>query len=106
MRKGQIDFITMGCSKNLVDSEILMRQFEANGYHCTHDSEKIEGEALSLALRRRGILVRHFAVPRIRAYNRITIGTPEQMETLLSAIKEILEEGPDGTGKEAKRETK
>lgn len=44
MRKGQIDFITMGCSKNLVDSEILMRQFEANGYHCTHDSEKIEGE--------------------------------------------------------------
>ena len=44
MRKGQIDFITMGCSKNLVDSEILMRQFEANGYNCTHDSEKIEGE--------------------------------------------------------------
>ena len=44
MRKGQIDFITMGCSKNLVDSEILMRQFEANGYHCTHDSENIEGE--------------------------------------------------------------
>lgn len=69
-------------------------------------SEKIEGEALALALRRRGILVRHFAVPRIRAYNRITVGTPEQMETLLSAIKEILEEGPDGTGKEAKRETK
>ena len=44
MKKGQIDFITMGCSKNLVDSEILMKQFEANGYHCTHDSEKIEGE--------------------------------------------------------------
>lgn len=40
MKKGQIDFITMGCSKNLVDSEILMKQFEANGYHCTHDSEK------------------------------------------------------------------
>lgn len=44
MRKGQIDFITMGCSKNLVDSEILMRQFETNGFHCTHDSENIEGE--------------------------------------------------------------
>ena len=44
MKKGQIDFITMGCSKNLVDSEILMKQFEANGYHCTHDSEKIDGE--------------------------------------------------------------
>lgn len=44
MKKGQIDFITMGCSKNLVDSEIFMKQFEANGYHCTHDSEKIDGE--------------------------------------------------------------
>jgi len=34
----------MGCSKNLVDSESLMRQFEANGYVCTHDSENPEGE--------------------------------------------------------------
>lgn len=44
MRKNQIDFITMGCSKNLVDSEILMRQFEANGYRCTHDSKNPQGE--------------------------------------------------------------
>ena len=34
----------MGCSKNLVDTELLMRQFEANGYHCTHDSRRPEGE--------------------------------------------------------------
>lgn len=34
----------MGCSKNLVDSETLMRQFEANGYDCTHDSEQPDGE--------------------------------------------------------------
>ena len=34
----------MGCSKNLVDSELLMRQFEANGYRCTHDAKRIEGE--------------------------------------------------------------
>lgn len=44
MKKGQVDIITMGCSKNLVDSEVLMRQFEANGYHCTHDAKRIEGE--------------------------------------------------------------
>jgi len=44
VRKNQIDFITMGCSKNLVDSEVLMRQFEANGYKCTHDSERPHGE--------------------------------------------------------------
>lgn len=34
----------MGCSKNLVDSEILMKQFEANGYRCTHDSKNPQGE--------------------------------------------------------------
>jgi len=44
MKIGQIDIVTMGCSKNLVDSEILMKQFEANGYHCTHDAKRIEGE--------------------------------------------------------------
>lgn len=44
MKKNQIDIITMGCSKNLVDSETLMRQFEVNGYRCTHDSEHPEGE--------------------------------------------------------------
>ena len=44
MKKGLIDIITMGCSKNLVDSEILMRQFEANGYTCRHDAKSIEGE--------------------------------------------------------------
>lgn len=34
----------MGCSKNLVDSEQLMRQFENAGYHCTHDSMRPQGE--------------------------------------------------------------
>ena len=44
MNKNQIDIITMGCSKNLVDSELLMKQFEANGYHCVHDSKRPQGE--------------------------------------------------------------
>lgn len=44
MKKNQIDIITMGCSKNLVDSELLMKQFEANGYHCVHDSKNPQGE--------------------------------------------------------------
>ncbi len=44
MKKNQIDFITLGCSKNLVDSEKLMKQFEANGYKCTHDSKNPQGE--------------------------------------------------------------
>ena len=44
MKKNQVDIITMGCSKNLVDSELLMKQFEANGYHCVHDSKNSQGE--------------------------------------------------------------
>lgn len=34
----------MGCSKNLVDSEQLMRKFADKGYHCVHDAKRIEGE--------------------------------------------------------------
>ena len=44
MRKNKVDIITLGCSKNLVDSEQLMRQFKANGYQVEHDPHKINGE--------------------------------------------------------------
>ena len=41
---GQIDFITLGCSKNLVDAERIMRQLEAAGWNCVHDPEEPKGE--------------------------------------------------------------
>ena len=44
MRKNKVDIITLGCSKNLVDSEQLMRQFVANGYTVELDPHKINGE--------------------------------------------------------------
>lgn len=44
MQKNTIDIITLGCSKNLVDSEKLMRQLKANGYNVTHDAEDPKGE--------------------------------------------------------------
>ena len=44
MRKGEIDIITLGCSKNLVDAERLMRQLELAGYTCVHDSAAPKGE--------------------------------------------------------------
>ena len=40
----KIDIITLGCSKNLVDSERLMRQLESVGYEVTHDAEMLTGE--------------------------------------------------------------
>jgi len=42
--KKTIDIISLGCSKNLVDSEQLMGLMEANGYRCTHDSDDPQGE--------------------------------------------------------------
>ena len=44
MKKNRIDIITMGCSKNLVDSEHLMRQLEECGYEVVHDSDEPCGE--------------------------------------------------------------
>ena len=44
MKRKTVDIITMGCSKNLVDSERLMGLFEANGFKCTHDSDNPQGE--------------------------------------------------------------
>ena len=44
MKKNQIDIVTMGCSKNLVDSGTLMKLFEDNGYHCVHDPKRPQGE--------------------------------------------------------------
>ena len=44
MERKTVDIITMGCSKNLVDSETLMGQLEAHGFKCTHDSPNPKGE--------------------------------------------------------------
>ena len=52
---------------------------------------KISGEAMQKALREKGILVRRFEIPRIRDFLRISIGTPEDMQTLVEAAKAVLE---------------
>ena len=44
MIKNQIDVITLGCSKNLVDSEKLMKMLEVNGYTMRHNPEQVKGE--------------------------------------------------------------
>ena len=55
-------------------------------------TDRMSGEALYLKLKRRGILVRHFGKASITDYNRITIGTKEQMEAFVATVADILTE--------------
>ncbi len=67
-----------------------MTDSKANFLFAKHPA--IDGATLYGELRARGILVRHFEKPRISDYNRITVGSHEQMETLIYTIRTILEE--------------
>ncbi len=63
---------------------------KANFIFAKHD--KIQGEHLYKRLKENGVLVRHFSKDRIKDYNRITIGTMEQMDILIQKVISILEE--------------
>ena len=55
-------------------------------------SDRIDGEVLYQELKKRGVLVRHFSTDKIAQFNRITVGTKEQMDVFLEKTKEILKE--------------
>ena len=77
-------------AKDLAALGFEMTESSANFLFTKHP--RLDGGDLYRRLKERNILVRHFDKDRICQYNRITIGTPEQMQALTAAIKEILEE--------------
>ena len=86
--------------KRIIDSRLYTKtKLEELGFQVLSSSANflfarsplIDGERLYLELKDRGILVRHFTSERIKEFNRITIGTQEQMEILIKTIKDILE---------------
>ena len=91
---------TDNCRKVARTRDRTARALSALGFELTDSAAnflfvrhpKIPGGELCAKLRERGILVRHFSKPSIAEYNRITVGTPEQMETLLGALEGILSE--------------
>ncbi len=77
-------------ARELADLGFTLTDSRANFLFAAHPD--IDGEMLYRKLRERGILVRHFNTPAITQYNRITVGTREQMRALIDAIRTILEE--------------
>ncbi len=78
-------------AEKLKDLGFEMTDSSANFLFARH--EKISGKALYERLKEKGILVRHFERERIYDFNRITIGTKDDMDALLNTIKDILAEG-------------
>ena len=99
------DYYMANCQKIIATRERTKAALRALGFFVTDSkanflfaaSEEIGGEALYRALREKGVLVRHFTSERIVNYNRITIGTDEEMEVFLTAVREILTERRSAT---------
>lgn len=78
----------------------IQKKLQHLGFECTDSkanfifvkTPEISGEELYDSLKQRGILIRHFDVDGIREYNRITVGTPEQMDRLYQEIRSLLNE--------------
>lgn len=63
---------------------------KANFIFATHP--KADGKQVYLRLKQKGVLIRHFDTPRLCQYNRITVGSAEQMEVFMEKLREVLEE--------------
>lgn len=88
------------CKKIQENREWTVKELKALGFSMTDSksnflfakSDKISGLDLYLNLKEKGVLIRHFETPLLKDYNRITIGSREQMEEFIKTVKEVLEE--------------
>jgi len=94
------DYYMENCRRIIENRAYLTDSLRALGFEvlpsCANfifaKSDQIGGEELYLALKARGILVRHFTKEKIKNYNRITIGTMEEMQILTNTVRAILAE--------------
>ena len=92
------DYYMNNCRVIEENREFTKKELEALGFSVLPSkanfifakSDEIDGEKLYLELKARGILVRHFTSERIKNYNRITIGTIDDMRALVAAVSDIL----------------
>lgn len=94
------DYYMNNCEKIIKTREKTVTELRKKGFFVLDSkanfvfakSDKISGEELYLKLKERGVLVRHFSGGRIKDFNRITIGTDEQMDESIKTVNEILKE--------------
>ena len=94
------DYYLNNCEKIIKNREYTVNELKKLGFEVLPSkanfvfakSDKISGEKLYLKLKDKGVLVRHFTAPRIKDFNRITIGSFEEMQTFILKVKEVLEE--------------
>lgn len=94
------EYTRKNCAEIIKTREYTVARLQKLGFSMTDSktnfifaqTQKIEGKKLYQELKNRGVLVRHFDTDRLRNFNRITVGSKEQMDKLLDAIKDILEE--------------
>ena len=87
--RAEIQTVRAWTAAHLRDMGFVMPESCANFLFAKHSS--VGGQALYLALKERGVLVRHFETPLLRDFNRITIGSAEQMQQFLRILCEVLE---------------
>lgn len=94
------EYYDNNCKKIMETREYTKNELEKLGFFVLPSkanfifasSDDIDGGELYLKLKEKGVLIRHFTTERIRSFNRITIGTPEEMKIFIDKVKEIMEE--------------
>lgn len=92
------EYFRHNCAEIIKNRSYLIDELSILGFTATDSSTNfifakhpaIGGEELYLKLKDRGVLIRHFTIDRIRDFNRITVGTREQIDILLDNIRDIL----------------
>lgn len=93
------DYTKRNCDEIIGNREYTVRELKRMGFQTLDSkanflftkSERIGGETLYEEAKKRGVLIRHFRTGRLREYNRVSIGSREQMDVFLKTVREILE---------------
>ena len=95
-----VNRMTMAAGVGALLDESYFQQLNAAGFTFTDSKANFifathpeaDGKEIYLRMKKKGVLIRHFDTPRLRQYNRITVGSAEQMQIFMEKLREVLEE--------------